>query len=56
LPQNNPFAESDFQIGSALHDFHQGFRWYFREANLTGVVSQARKVLAKFDNTEIIRL
>lgn len=56
MAQNDSFAERDFQIISALYDFHQSFRRDFRQANFARVIGQARKVLAKFDNAEIICL
>ena len=56
LAQNDAFAECDFQIISALDNFHQSFWRYFRQANFTRVIGQACEVLAEFDDAEIVCL
>jgi hypothetical protein len=56
LAQNHSFAKCNFQIISALDDFHQSFWRYFGEANLTSVIGQTCEVLAKLDHAEIVCL
>jgi hypothetical protein len=56
LTQYNTFAEGNLQIISALHNFNQSFGRYFCQTNFTGIISQAREILAKFDYTEIISM